>query len=55
MRLSPLRQYRDSTFKISNIGRWIVMVSGPQMLDDIRRASEDQISFEDAVGEVWMD
>ncbi|KAH9477540.1 Cytochrome P450 monooxygenase 71 [Psilocybe cubensis] len=48
-------KYRDAAFKISNIGRWVVMVSGSQMLEDIRRASEDQLSFDDAVGEISED
>ena len=30
------------------------MVSGPQMIDDIRRATHDQLSFTEAVSEVWL-
>ncbi|KAH9477542.1 Cytochrome P450 monooxygenase 103 [Psilocybe cubensis] len=34
------------------MSRWIVVVSGPQMLDDIRRATDDQLSFREAIAEV---
>lgn len=34
------------------MGGWVVMISGPEMLEDLRKATDDQISFVDAVKEV---
>jgi hypothetical protein len=45
-------KYRGSAFKVPNLSRWLVVVSGPQMIDDIRQASDDQMSFGEAVAEV---
>ncbi|PPQ87954.1 hypothetical protein CVT25_001139 [Psilocybe cyanescens] len=44
-------KYCGTAFKVSTMGRWLVVISGQDMFDDIRRASDDQISFNDAVGE----
>jgi hypothetical protein len=32
--------------------QWMVVVTGPELLADIRRASDDQLSFIDAAAEV---
>jgi len=32
--------------------RWLVVVTGPGMINDIRRASDEQMSFDDAIAEV---
>lgn len=34
------------------MGRYVVVVSGPDMVEDIRQANDDQLSFRDAVAEV---
>lgn len=34
------------------IDKWMVVVSGPQLIDDVRRAPEEQLSFHGAVSEV---
>jgi cytochrome P450 len=44
-------QYYGSAFKVSTISKWLVIVSGPQMIDDIRRASDEYLSFEEAVSQ----
>lgn len=35
------------------MGRYMVVVSGPKMLEDIRQATDEQLSFRDAVAEVF--
>ncbi|KDR68416.1 hypothetical protein GALMADRAFT_215851 [Galerina marginata CBS 339.88] len=44
-------QCYGGAFKVRTMSRWMVVVSGPQMLNDIRRATEDQLSFREAVAE----
>lgn len=34
------------------MSRWMVVVTGPDMVNDIRRATDDQVSFREAVAEV---
>ncbi|PPQ82607.1 hypothetical protein CVT25_007121 [Psilocybe cyanescens] len=43
------KKHYETAFKVATISRWLVIVSGPQMHDDIRRATDDQLSFRDAV------
>ncbi|KAF8906747.1 cytochrome P450 [Gymnopilus junonius] len=43
-------EYHGTAFKVPTLSRWLVMVSGPQMIDDIRRG--DQLSFTEAVSEI---
>ena len=45
-------KYYGSAFKVPSLQNWTVVVTGPQMLDDIRKASDDQISFDAAALEV---
>lgn len=33
------------------MNKWQVVVSGPQMIDDLRRATDDQLSFRGAADE----
>jgi hypothetical protein len=35
------------------MANWMIVVSGPQMLDDLRRATDDQVSFREAIAEVY--
>jgi hypothetical protein len=32
--------------------QWAIVVTGQQLIDDLRRASDDQLSLKDAAGEV---
>lgn len=32
--------------------QWMIVVTGPKLLEDIRRAPDDQLSFLDAIAEV---
>lgn len=45
-------QYYGTPFKVPTIGRYTVVLSGPQMIEDIRRAGDDELSFREAVAEV---
>ncbi len=45
-------KYYGTAFKLSTMGRYIVVVSGPDMLEDIRQATDEYLSFRDAVAEV---
>ncbi|KAF8913740.1 cytochrome P450 [Gymnopilus junonius] len=44
-------KYYGRAFKVSMISRWVVIVTGPDMVNDIRQATDDQLSFRDAVAE----
>ena len=44
-------QYPGSAFKVPELNRWLVIVSG-DMIEDMRRATDDQLSFLEAVEEV---
>ena len=39
-------QSRRSLFKIATFRRWIVVVSGPEVIEDIRKAPDDVLSME---------
>ncbi|KAF8061617.1 cytochrome P450 [Lyophyllum atratum] len=45
-------KYRGAAFKVPGISKWTVVVSGPQMVEDLRKATDDQVSFRDAVADV---
>ncbi|KAF8178062.1 cytochrome P450 [Pholiota molesta] len=45
-------KHYGTPFKIPTMGRYTVVVSGPRMIEDIRRASDDELSFRDAVAEL---
>ncbi|KAJ7578344.1 cytochrome P450 [Mycena floridula] len=38
------RKHRGSAFKIAILDRWFVFVTGPTMIEDMRRAPDDQLS-----------
>ncbi|PPQ65601.1 hypothetical protein CVT26_000550 [Gymnopilus dilepis] len=44
-------KYYGGAFKVPMISRWMVVVSGPDMVNDIRQATDDQLSFREAVAE----
>ncbi|PPR01224.1 hypothetical protein CVT26_015299 [Gymnopilus dilepis] len=45
-------KYHDSVFKIPTMSKWLVVLSGPRMCDDLRRASDHYLSQIDALTEV---
>ncbi|KDR68414.1 hypothetical protein GALMADRAFT_1044748 [Galerina marginata CBS 339.88] len=40
-------KHYGTAFKVPDRSRWLVIVSGPQMVDDIRRASDEQLVVDD--------
>jgi hypothetical protein len=45
-------QYHGKAFKIPQINKWLVVVSGERMVEDIRRAPDDTLSLRHAIDEV---
>ncbi|EMD42271.1 hypothetical protein CERSUDRAFT_110800 [Gelatoporia subvermispora B] len=39
-------KYKDSTFKVALFDRWLVVVSGRTLVEELRRLPDDQVSFE---------
>lgn len=44
-------QYPGRAFKVASISRWVVVLNGPRHVEDIRKASEDVLSFDIAIQE----
>ncbi|OBZ73466.1 Ent-kaurene oxidase [Grifola frondosa] len=42
-------KYKGGAFKIAELNGWHVIVSGPSLSDELRKAGDDQLSFEEAV------
>lgn len=51
MRMTPSRA-QHPVFKIAMLDRWLVVVSGAQMNEELRKIPDDQASFDDAAEEV---
>jgi hypothetical protein len=45
-------QYYGTAFRVPTMSKWMIIVSSPQMVDDIRKADDDQVSFREAVSDV---
>ncbi|EKM48059.1 uncharacterized protein PHACADRAFT_109467 [Phanerochaete carnosa HHB-10118-sp] len=45
-------QHKGKTFKIPFTDRWIVVVTGKKLVDELQRLPDDAVSFIDAAGEV---
>ncbi|KAI0828878.1 cytochrome P450 [Trametes gibbosa] len=39
------KKYHGSVFKVPMLEEWILVVSGPKMVDELRRSPEDELSF----------
>ena len=50
--LRNVSQWPNTTFKIPDLLRWIVVTTDPSMIEEIRRAPEDVLSLMDALEEV---
>ncbi|KIL61336.1 hypothetical protein M378DRAFT_166987 [Amanita muscaria Koide BX008] len=48
-----MTKYRDSIFKLPMFSKWMIMVSGPQMINEIRSASDDYLSGVEAFRETF--
>lgn len=54
---NDLLQYKGRAFRVATFDHWLVIVSGPKLIDDIRRAADDELSFDEAANEVrhmWL-
>ncbi|KAF8973584.1 cytochrome P450 monooxygenase [Flammula alnicola] len=44
-------KYRPSIFKIATLNRWLVIVTGTQFIEELRKATEDEVSLIDVANE----
>ncbi|KIJ21175.1 hypothetical protein PAXINDRAFT_65823 [Paxillus involutus ATCC 200175] len=44
-------KHKGTLFKVPGLYRWTVVVSGPQFLEDMNKASEDELSFMEAAND----
>lgn len=49
---SPSSKYGPRIFKIATLNRWLVVVSGTQHIEELRKAAEDDVSFTAAAHKV---
>ena len=50
----PVRlQYRGSVFKIAMLDQWLVVVTGPSMIEELRKRPDTELSFNEGIGEVF--
>ena len=45
-------QYPNGLFRVPLLQEWLVFCSGPQLLEDIRKADSSEISFNQAIDNV---
>ncbi|GBE89843.1 Ent-kaurene oxidase [Sparassis crispa] len=45
-------KYKGSVFKIATFEQWVVVVTGPKLIDELRSLPDDQASFGEAVNEM---
>ncbi|KAH9942851.1 cytochrome P450 [Amylocystis lapponica] len=46
-----LEKHRDSVFKVAMPDRWMVVVNGPKLIDELRKLPDNQVSFTEAADE----
>ncbi|KAJ8464090.1 hypothetical protein ONZ51_g9826 [Trametes cubensis] len=44
-------KYHGSVFKVAMLDQWLVVISGPQLLDEIRKRPDDEVTFQAAADE----
>ncbi|EJD49202.1 cytochrome P450 [Auricularia subglabra TFB-10046 SS5] len=45
------RQYKARVFKVRSFRDWLIIISGPELIDELRRAPDDVLSFREAVAD----
>jgi len=45
-------KHKTAAFKVLYLYSWLVIVSGPKLVDELRRASDDELSSWEAINEV---
>ena len=49
-----ISQYRGGAFRVANHNRWHIVVTGPQLIEELKKAPDDVLSFNDAIVEVSL-
>lgn len=44
-------KYFGAAFKIPLISRWAIVITGPEMIEEVRMASDDELSFNEAISD----
>ncbi|TDL22831.1 cytochrome P450 [Rickenella mellea] len=44
-------KHKNGIFKVSQLDRWHVIISGPKLIDEVRRAPDNKLSLEAALGD----
>ncbi|KAH8092525.1 cytochrome P450 [Cristinia sonorae] len=44
-------KYKGRAFKVPELFRWMIIVTGPQLIEELRKAPDDQLSFDEAVSD----
>lgn len=47
-----VRKYQSAVFRVPFMDKWIVVISDPRLINDVRQARDDELSFYKAVDEV---
>ena len=50
-------QHRNTAFRVAMLDQWVVIVSGPQLIEDLRKLPADKLSFNegsDAASDVLL-
>ena len=45
-------KYKGRMFKVANLYYWLIVVSGPDLIEEVRQAPEDALSFSEHINEV---
>jgi len=50
-----LLQYKGSPFRVANLHHWLVVVSGPKYIEELKKANNDELSLIASGVEVCID
>ncbi|KIM70390.1 hypothetical protein SCLCIDRAFT_527554 [Scleroderma citrinum Foug A] len=42
-------QYKDGFFKVPTMNRWVVVITGPRLLEELRKIPDERLSFDHAM------
>ena len=51
---STRSQYKDGFFRVPMMDRWLVVVTGPELVDELRKIPDEKLSFDHAVRDVCV-
>ena len=49
-----IEKYKFGVFRVPYVDKWAVVLNKPEMIDEIRKASEQDVSVHDAINEVGI-